>query len=301
MAIRRKTIQRKIEERIKTSAEREEYARTKIRFELIEKATKGDVEGMRDILQIISDEAIKNNCKPRATVEVRNELGQSLLSIATQYDHEDLVYFLLNHWKEIEKNKSDLFGSPLVGEEFSHTTITTETRIYKANPNSRDIKGWSCCCIAVFNDSKKSLKLLLQNGGDPNIRSSYNKNAWDLAKDELDSALHIVTSRAEIRQVLIDNDNSKVDIFGTRSMVNTSGCDICKQDNLDKELLLVNQEVGKEGTAMLMNIEMNNEMIASNSNHTDKKKNGTSKGNKAKKDKKEGGTTNNNNNSGKKK
>ena len=45
-----------------------------------------------------------------------------------------------------------------------------------------DLKGWTCVCIAVFHDSRKVLKLLLQHGGDPNIYSSYHKNAWDLAK-----------------------------------------------------------------------------------------------------------------------
>ena len=40
-----------------------------------------------------------------------------------------------------------------------------------------------------------------EHGGDPNIRSTYNKNAWDLAKDELDAAEHVIKSRADIRQV----------------------------------------------------------------------------------------------------
>ncbi len=55
-------------------------------------------------------------------------------------------------------------------------------KVFKPNINSRDMKGWSCVCIAVFHESKKVLQILLENGADPNIRSSYNKNAWDLAK-----------------------------------------------------------------------------------------------------------------------
>jgi len=34
----------------------------------------------------------------------------------------------------------------------------------------------------VFHDSRRVLQALLEAGADPNIRSSYNKNAWDLAK-----------------------------------------------------------------------------------------------------------------------
>lgn len=60
--------------------------------------------------------------------------------------------------------------------------MSDEAKIFKANPNSRDLKGWTCVCIAVFHDSCKVLPLLLQHGGDPSMRSTYNKNAWDISK-----------------------------------------------------------------------------------------------------------------------
>ena len=84
-----------------------------------------------------------------------------------------MALFLLTHWKTVN-NEHDM--SLADGE------LCTEAKVFKANPNSRDMKGWTCVCIAVFHDSKRVLKLLLEHGGDPNIRSSYNKNAWDLAK-----------------------------------------------------------------------------------------------------------------------
>ena len=39
----------------------------------------------------------------RATADVRNQGGQSLLSIAAQFDFEDLARFLLTHWKICDK------------------------------------------------------------------------------------------------------------------------------------------------------------------------------------------------------
>ena len=57
-----------------------------------------------------------------------------------------------------------------------------ESKVFRTNPNSRDLKGWTCVCIAVFHDSRKVLQLLLEHGGDPLIKSTYNRNAWDLAK-----------------------------------------------------------------------------------------------------------------------
>jgi ankyrin repeat protein len=172
MEQRRRVILANLENRIKTSAEREFYARSLIRKELIEKANNGDVEGIQLILTEVAEEASKSGGKPRATVEVRNDGGQSLLSIAAQNDYVDLAQWLLTYYKDLDKDRWDL----VEGE------ISAEAKIFKANPNSRDLKGWTCVCIAVFHDSRKVLKLLLESGGDPNIRSSYNKNAWDLAK-----------------------------------------------------------------------------------------------------------------------
>lgn len=65
---------------------------------------------------------------------------------------------------------------------YNSDELSDEAKLFRPNPNSRDLKGWSCVCIAVFHDSRKVLKMLLENGGDPNIRSTYNKNAWDIAK-----------------------------------------------------------------------------------------------------------------------
>jgi len=162
---RRREILLKIEERIKTSAEREQFARAKIRQELVQKAEQGDIEGVKEMLKMIADEAEKTNTKPRATAEVRNDQGQSLLSIAAQHDFEDLALFLLTYYKECDKDRWDL----------AEGELSTEAQVFKTNPNSRDLKGWSCACIAVFHESKKVLALLLKHGADPNIRSSYNK------------------------------------------------------------------------------------------------------------------------------
>jgi hypothetical protein len=95
--------------------------------------------------------------------------------------------------------------------------LSMEAKVFKTNPNSRDMKGWSCACIAVFHNALNTLPLLLANGADPSLRSSYNKNAWDLAKDELDAAGKVVKSNEEIRNILIEFENqvsSKKTVFG---------------------------------------------------------------------------------------
>lgn len=76
---------------------------------------------------------------------MRNNQGQSLLSIAAQRDDEKMVDFLLTHWKTCDADRWDL----VEGE------LSMEAKVFKTNPNARDLKGWSPACIAVFHDSRK--------------------------------------------------------------------------------------------------------------------------------------------------
>ena len=65
---RRAVIQKNIEDRIKTSVEREAYAKLKLREELVRWAERGGAEavtGIRDLLTMIGDEAASSGAKPR--------------------------------------------------------------------------------------------------------------------------------------------------------------------------------------------------------------------------------------------
>ncbi|KAJ1415719.1 ankyrin repeat-containing domain protein, partial [Ochromonadaceae sp. CCMP2298] len=97
---RRRVILASLESRIKTSAEREFFAKNLIRKELVEKASSGDVEGVSELLQEVAREAQASGSKPRASVEVRNDSGQSLLSIAAQSGYFEMAEFLLSHYKK---------------------------------------------------------------------------------------------------------------------------------------------------------------------------------------------------------
>ena len=62
---RRKAILAKIEERIKTSVERERFAKEKLRQELVAMGEKGAVKEIKEMLLMISEEAEKSNSRPR--------------------------------------------------------------------------------------------------------------------------------------------------------------------------------------------------------------------------------------------
>ena len=164
-------------------------------------------------------------------------LGQSCLSIAAQYDHEELAKFLLPFVKTYQTRQEEQ------GNYNEHELDITK-RVFNVNPNSRDMKGWTCTCVAVFHHSLRVLRLLLQHGGDPSIRSSYQKNAWDLARDEVDAAEHVTKSRSDIREILLEFFHQGE---GVKSMKTCCG------DERSME--------GDKGSAMLMNIEMNEEMM----------------------------------------
>ena len=238
MDLRKRAILQKIEERIKTGAEREAFARAKIRGELVMKAEAGDTDGVREVLLMVAAEAEQTGCRPRATAEVRSETGQSLLSLAAQHDHEDLARMLLTHYLKCDESRWDL----------AEGELSVEAKVFKANVNSRDLKGWNCCCIAVFHTSLKVLRVLLEHGGDTSMRSSYNKHAHDLAKDELDAAGNVVKSKLEIREVLLEHDRSRdSSLFGGGKVVAVRG---------EADLY---QDLHEDGSPVVMNIEFNNE------------------------------------------
>lgn len=239
---RKAEIQRKLEERIRTAADREALARMLITKELCDKAEKGDVEGLKSQLLELAFEAESTSKRPLVTSEARNERGQTLLSLACQYNHIEVVKLLCDHHKTCDEDDFSL--GP--GEH------SWEYRVFKANVNSKDSKGWNCAAIATFHENKACLKYLLNNGADPTIKNSYRKSAIDLAQDELDAALNVVVDHSEIRSVLEDWDNGNGSkLFGT-GKVGVGGGGLA-------EGVAPEEPLPKDGTAMAMQLEIGKE------------------------------------------
>ncbi|CAM9380746.1 unnamed protein product [Chrysoparadoxa australica] len=191
--IRDKMMKAKIDERVKTAVERDQRAKRIIRDELMEVTVKGDLPALKEALLGLAEEAELSGTRARATCEVRNDRGQTLLSVACQHHHTPIVEWLLTHHVSCDEDK---FLDP--------GTSSWEARVTRPNVNSKDLKGWNVCAICVFAGAKSKgcLDLVLRHGGDPRVRSSYQKSAWDLSQDELDAAGRVVTSKAEIRSVI---------------------------------------------------------------------------------------------------
>ncbi|KAJ0399810.1 hypothetical protein ATCC90586_007535 [Pythium insidiosum] len=195
---RREIIERQWQERIVNHVERERYALMKIHEELVELARSGAADELEARLEQLVDEAIEANEKPRASADVRDDKGATLLSIAAQQDHDAVVSLLLTKWKAWKASADESAGQRLVGGQKANVKKQElMAKALKANVNARDCRGWTPVAIAVFHESKKCLRLLLDNGADPKLKNQYNKNAFDFAKDDIDAALNVVKSRAE--------------------------------------------------------------------------------------------------------
>lgn len=192
MQARKRAVLAKLEERIQTSQQREEFARHKIRAELVLKAEAGDVEAVKAILLMVADEAEKSGLRPRATAEARSESGQSLLSLAAQHDHVDLATWLLTHHKSCDKDRWDLAE----GQQ------SAEAKVCKANVNSRDLKGWNCVCIAG------KLALLSPSSSFPHpptpLNKSYNLPPFFPLKRSLSQLAQSAASAARARRRHVD-------------------------------------------------------------------------------------------------
>jgi len=237
---RAKEMKRKLEERLTTAAEREFFARKQIQEELVQLTIAGDTEGLKSRLLELAEEAEDANTKrPRGSANSRDERGCTLLGLAAQYGHKDIVELLLTHHKTCDEG--NIF---LEAGQDSMECIT-----FRAGVNAKDQKGWTPVQLAVFHEQVPCLRLVLEHGANPRIKNSYNKSAFDLAKDELDAAMNVVKSHAEVRTVLEDweREQGGQSMFGTGAGANgEAGEDMA---NVPKEgtATMLAAEVAKEG------------------------------------------------------
>lgn len=212
---RRRLIEAKWQERIATHVEREQFALMQIHEEILELARKGDSSQLEAQFELLAEESLATGERPRARADIRDEKGSTLLAIAAQHDHFELVSLLLTKWKAYaESAQAAAVASSSGPQQQLAKKQSVLAKMLKPNVNARDCRGWTPVSIAVFHEAKRSLQLLLDHGADPKLKNQYNKNAFDFAKDDLDAATNIVKSRAEIRQVLVDWENERRVVSG---------------------------------------------------------------------------------------
>lgn len=199
MEERRKVIEAKWKERITNHLEREQYAFMTICAELFEAAQKGKLDEIARQFEQLADEVVESGGRPRACADIRDDHGSTMLAIAAQFDHDELVTELVCKWKTLEQQGRELaVSSAASAQQLAAKRALVLSKIWKTNVNSRNCRGWTPVAIAVFHESKKSLRILLDNGADPSLKNQYNKDAYYFAKDDLDAAHNIVKSRAEV-------------------------------------------------------------------------------------------------------
>ncbi len=241
-----------LEKRLKTAAEREAHARETMRAELCALAIKGDAGAVKEKLLEVAFEAEKFNERPRVTANTaRDERGATLVALAAQYGHVELLTLLLTHHKECDKELGP-FADPNDG--------SVESKVFWTNVNRRDAKGWNPAAIAAFSDQKRALEVLLEHGADPTMKNQYGKSALDLAKDEMASDERtVLKSHAEVRQVLDAWEASRTSkLFGTSGGV-----------KIASDGAAAGEQLPDAGTATAMNIEMNKEAEAAGAGEDD--------------------------------
>ena len=171
---RKAKIRAKMEERLTNAAERDAFAKEQIRKSLCKHAAEGSVAELRDEIEGLVREAEKENAKrPRGSVQVRDERGQTLLMIACQNGRAEMVKFLCEHWKTID---DDIFtGCPGM-----------DKRAFRTNVSARDSKGWNAASISAFHGHKDCLLIALEHGADPRVKNSYGKDAFAVVRTEKD-------------------------------------------------------------------------------------------------------------------
>eukprot|EP00750_Incisomonas_marina_P002959 INCI12789.1.p1 GENE.INCI12789.1~~INCI12789.1.p1 ORF type:complete len:517 (+),score=101.66 INCI12789.1:129-1679(+) len=110
-AEREKILQAKLEERIKSSAEREFLAKQALKEELLRLTADGEVAELKSRLEEVVDEAQMAGARPRATVvSTRDKRGNTLLSVAAWKNQLQVAELLLTHHLSL----GDEFGAKAI-------------------------------------------------------------------------------------------------------------------------------------------------------------------------------------------
>jgi hypothetical protein len=170
--------------------------------ELVDLANQGDERTFMNRIEELTMEALTNREKARGKCMARDERGNTLLMIAAAKGHVELTTRLLTHWQTLDP-------------EFD----ADERKVWYVQVNARDNKGWNATSVAAFHCQCGTLRVLLAHGGDPTTRNVYGKNAFWFGQDELhcfrshanpDGNTMVVTDRSEVRQVLNEWENTRV-------------------------------------------------------------------------------------------
>eukprot|EP00924_Labyrinthula_sp_SR-Ha-C_P015009 maker-scaffold_9-augustus-gene-5.0-mRNA-1 protein AED:0.08 eAED:0.22 QI:1614/0/0.2/1/0.75/1/5/0/579 len=190
---------------------RNDQGRTPI-FPLLENGGDPSLEaGLETPMDVTKNDEVLNLLKEWATPE-KKDLTQKLkseyeakqerelesrLKTASERDHfarekirMQLVELVVNEDQSDDETRIKLQERL---QELAAEAIENNERP-RGSAEVRDDQGQTCLLLAM----------VLNEGCDPYQKNSYNKNAFDFAKDDLDAAKNILKDRSEIREVLLN-------------------------------------------------------------------------------------------------
>eukprot|EP00927_Polykrikos_kofoidii_P011257 TRINITY_DN14762_c0_g1_i1.p1 TRINITY_DN14762_c0_g1~~TRINITY_DN14762_c0_g1_i1.p1 ORF type:complete len:579 (+),score=146.94 TRINITY_DN14762_c0_g1_i1:111-1739(+) len=141
----------------------------------------------RRIAQDVEDEKNVKNDEERKQLEKRKKM--EALSKLIEEGDKDIIEGELLTLEDDAKVETfrDLRGNTvlhLAAEVGNLELAMMFIKEYKVSVNCRDAKGWTPLAIVTFRGHKKMIKDLVTLKADPAIPNSYNKTAWDVAKDD---------------------------------------------------------------------------------------------------------------------
>ena len=111
-----------------------------------------------------------------------DDLGTPMLNIAVRNDHEDIVKYLIDLGADINVSSQDRGYSPVMDAVWKGNTSITELLIKKgANLNTLSKDGQSNLVLAVGADRIPIVKLLVENGADPDVKDQMGMSAYNYA------------------------------------------------------------------------------------------------------------------------
>ncbi|OGV39360.1 MAG: hypothetical protein A2020_09030 [Lentisphaerae bacterium GWF2_45_14] len=146
---------------------------TKQDNDLIVAASRGDIEGARNLIEC------------GASALATDDKGRTALMAAADEGHKDMVSFLITNGAAV--NVTDNNGkTPLMyaAEDGFNTALVKLLIMNKAKVNIVDKRGWTAIMYAASGGYVNSVKMLVEAGGDFKVKAPDGKTAKDMAAEK---------------------------------------------------------------------------------------------------------------------
>ena len=168
---------------------------------LISAARDGDILSVRVLIENGAD------------VNAKDELGKTVLHLATREGHVEIVKILIEKGADVDVKDNERYTALHWATLDGHIEIAKILIEMDADVDARDIYGWTALHVAAGNERVEITEVLIEKGADVDAKNKNERTAQELAIEN--KHYHIAELIENAKRTGAKNKNSKKEVIIT--------------------------------------------------------------------------------------